>query len=403
MFTNITDATKWIESVHKFRTINDLSPMTNMCKHFGSPQHNLNAIHIGGTNGKGSTVAMLKQILLNSNIKVSTFTSPHILSFNERITYNGNDINDNELINYINRIYDSNVVEIFKPSYFDIVTLIAILYFNDVKPDLCIFEVGLGGTLDSTNVVSTKLCAITNIGLDHTNILGNTHTEILFQKLGIVDNNQLLITSMDKKYKHILEDKKINYKFISEVSEIQVNNSYTTFNYNNKTYNTSLIGIHQAYNASLVIEILNNLEFSISDNNIIKGLNNTTHVGRFEISNNIIIDGAHNKEGLENLISSIKSIYNDKEIHCIFSVLEDKLDTELISKLNNFEKVYFTDFPFYRCANRNDLYKLSNHSNKQILNQEELADLINSTNKNQILLVTGSLYFISYLKQNNYV
>ena len=178
MFTHIDDAIKWIESVKRFGDKLDLSRMELACERLGHPERNLPVIHIAGTNGKGSTVAFLKSILLQSGYNVGTYTSPYIVRFNERINYNSQDISNDDLLKYINKVYSlySEVLSELNLviTFFELVTLISFLYFSDLPVDYVIYEVGLGGTLDATNVVNPIITAITSISYDHMGVLGDT-------------------------------------------------------------------------------------------------------------------------------------------------------------------------------------------------------------------------------------
>jgi dihydrofolate synthase/folylpolyglutamate synthase len=202
MFHNSKDAINWIESVKKFGDKLDLTRMELACTILGHPEKELNVIHVAGTNGKGSTVSFLKHILLEQGYNVGTFTSPYIVRFNERITYNFNDISDDEFLLYVNKVYSLSceVLEQFNEviTFFELITLISFLYFKDKKPDYVIYEVGLGGRLDATNVVSPIITAITSISFDHMGVLGDTIQDIALNKLGIVKEHIPLVTAIDQ-------------------------------------------------------------------------------------------------------------------------------------------------------------------------------------------------------------
>ena len=195
MFTTVTDAVNWIESVKRFGDKYDLSRIELACKLLGNPEKDLPVIHIAGTNGKGSTVSYLKHILLQQGYNVGTFTSPYIVRFNERITYNDNDISDEEFVYYVNQVYKLHhkVLNEYNDviTFFELITLISFLFFKDKEVDFVIYEVGLGGKLDATNVVRPMITAITSISYDHMHILGNTLEEIALNN-GWLSNEEVM-------------------------------------------------------------------------------------------------------------------------------------------------------------------------------------------------------------------
>ena len=200
MFNNIIDAVAWIEHQVKFKPKTDLDRMRAAANALGNPQNAYKIIHVGGTNGKGSVVSYISTILAK-HMKVGTYTSPYILKFNERIKVNLDMIPDDLLLNYINQMFDFN--ESFKHSYgetlsfFELVTLIAFLYFKDQRVEIVVLEVGLGGLLDATNIVTPIASVITTIGFDHMQQLGNTLESIAYNKLGIVKPHIPLFTAVD--------------------------------------------------------------------------------------------------------------------------------------------------------------------------------------------------------------
>ena len=202
MFQTVKEAQTWIESVHRFGDKYDLIRMENACQMLGHPEKSFTRIHIVGTNGKGATLSYLKNIYLQAGYSVGTYTSPYIVKFNERITLNYDEISDEDLLYYINKIYDFNTTYLTEHqdqiSFFELVTLISFLYFKDKQPDIVLVEVGLGGTLDATNVITPIASIITNIGTDHQHVLGNTIKSIAKNKLGIVKPGVPLFTAYDQ-------------------------------------------------------------------------------------------------------------------------------------------------------------------------------------------------------------
>ena len=416
MFHNSTEAINWIESIKKFGDKLDLSRMELACSILGQPQNSFKVIHIAGTNGKGSTVSYLKHILLENGYNVGTFTSPYIVRFNERITYNYNDISDEELLCYINKIHSlyNEVLEQFNEviTFFELVTLISFLYFKDKKIDFVLYEVGLGGRLDATNVVSPIMTAITSISYDHMGVLGNTLPEIAKEKLGIVKEGIPLITAIDQEElfpifeKHTKQHNShltiIDRNLITDIEY----DSVTKFVYKLKPYKIQMLGVHQVYNASLAIEIIQQLEdlnfIKMNHDAVLRGLYKTMWPGRLERFGSIILDGAHNIGGVEKLRESMNILFKDKEIKVLYTAMADKEYFDMIRILESFAKeITFTEFDYYRCESADNLFQVSTHPNKK-MNKDAIEALkeLRKLEKNQILLITGSLYFISYMRKH---
>ena len=231
--------------------------LLNRC---GNPHNKLKTIHIAGTNGKGSTAAILQSILRAAGLKVGLYTSPHLVSFNERIRVNGSPISNDFIIDFMKKFNDD--INEIESTFFETTTVLSLCYFYFKKVDVAIIETGLGGRLDSTNVLNPNLSIITSIDIDHQNILGNTIEEIANEKAGIIKKNTPLITfKQPKKILDILRNraKTLNAKIeiVVDPQKIVVDNFSTKFVINNKTFSIPLIGEHQAYNAALAIRSSN--------------------------------------------------------------------------------------------------------------------------------------------------
>ena len=415
MFTKLDDAINWIESIKRFGDKYDLSRMELACNMLGNPENELNVIHVAGTNGKGSTVSYLKHILLSEGYNVGTFTSPYIVSFNERITYNYDDITSEELIYYINQVYNLHfeVLEKYNDaiSFFELLTLISLLYFKDKQCDFIIYEVGLGGKLDATNIVKPIITAITNINFDHMHILGDTIEEIALCKLGIVKEGiKLVTTEINPDLLELFKDYCKNKKApLTIVSESDITNPHfgelTSFNYMDEEFSIKMMGTHQVVNASLAIEIikqLNNLEkTNVSLSNIRLGLLKTNWPGRLETFGSIILDGAHNIGGVTVLRDSMQTLYKDKYIKVLFTSMADKEYFDVIKVLESFvDEIHFTDFDYPRCETAENLYNVSSHPKKYLEKSvDEAIESLRDLKDNEILLITGSLYFISLVRK----
>ena len=314
----------------------------------GNPHEKLNMIHIAGTNGKGSCSALIENVLRISGKKVGLFTSPHLINYNERISVNGESIANSEIISFIQE--NKCHIEEIKSTFFEVSTAIALDYFLKKNVDIAVIETGLGGRLDSTNIIKPKLSIITEISLDHLEILGDTILKIAKEKSGIIKHKTPVVISKQlKKVKELLLkdalEKSSQLIEVLEVSDIKLSSKGTSFIYRGKNFATSLIGKHQAYNASLVIESLKAYNSGINDDIIHKGLKSAFWAGRIQkIYKNIYFDVAHNKSSIKSMISTIKELFPQKPLFGLFCLKGDK-DLKLITEelFEVFNKLFVCD------------------------------------------------------------
>ena len=416
MFNTVEAGIAWIESIRRFGDKLDLSRMELACELLGHPERDLPVIHIAGTNGKGSTVSYLRHILLEQGYHVGTYTSPYIVRFNERITYDYNDISNDELLEYINRIYllHEQVKRDYDQivTFFELITLISFLYFHDREVDYCIYEVGLGGRLDATNVVQPMITAITSISYDHMGVLGDTLESIAWNKLGIVKSGIPMVTAVRDEtllplFEQITTEHGSDLVVLrpSDITTIQYDKE-TTFYYKNEPYKISLMGSHQVTNASLSIEIVKQMEqrglVRVDTINLKQGLLQAYWPGRMERFGNIILDGAHNIGGIEALHETIRLYYPDKYIKVLYTSMADKEYFDIIQVVEQFaDEIYFTSFDYPRCETAENLYEVSTHPNKHLAPDalQALAEL-RPSHPDELLLITGSLYFVSYIRKH---
>ncbi len=417
MFNTIKEVYDWLYTQKKITKREDLSRIKKCIEELNIVT-NYKIIHVAGTNGKGSTCSYLKNILKNTMKRVGLFVSPYVISFNERIEVNDRYISDAEIMHYANLLYTySNE---YKHKYndvipfFELTLLMALMYFTDRQIDIAIIECGLGGLLDATNILNTNLAIITNIGYDHMSVLGNTLEEIANQKLGIIKENMTALCCVKPQLKQQFRDyclqKNAKIVFVDEyVSDIYLDKK-THFKYKSEKFSTSLLGIYQAYNASLAIEAARFIDSGINDNIIQSGLEETFWPGRMEVvSSNpkIILDGAHNIDGIEALVETMSSLKADKKIKIIFSALHDKAYDKMLNCLDNIaDFYYFTTIVDTRASNPNEFLQYTAKPSKVINNIEMcLSEAIQDLKENEILLITGSLHFISIVREkiNNFL
>ncbi|WP_223591138.1 bifunctional folylpolyglutamate synthase/dihydrofolate synthase [Neobacillus bataviensis] len=426
MFTTYQEALDWIHGRLRLGIKPGLKRMEWMMERLDHPENKIKAVHIGGTNGKGSTVTFLRSILEAAGYTVGTFTSPYIEQFNERISVNGKQVSDQEILDLSNIILpladELEETELGGPTEFEVITAMSFYYFANMnKVDIVLFEVGLGGRFDSTNIIQPLASIITNIGLDHTNILGNSYEEIAFEKAGIIKEKTPIFTAVKhpgalKVIEEQAEKKEASIYRLNQEFSISSHTSLTkgeVFNLQTQTNNLdhleiSMIGEHQTENAALAVcaaQFLNQVSsFNISEQAIRSGLKSAYWPGRFEIlSENplVIIDGAHNDEGITALVHELSSRYADRDIHIIFAALKDKKLDKMIAKLDSIaNQISFVSFDFPRAADAKDLLNISQSQNKVAVDnwKSYIVEEMQNLQENSLMVVTGSLYFISEAK-----
>lgn len=414
-FVDAKSFIEWVQSQKRFSKKTNLDNMKYFCKLLCNPESSFKAIHVTGTNGKGSTVAMLTSVLMAKGYNVGTFTSPYIECFNERIAFNTKPIDDDDLLKMANR-----VIEIYpileennfpKPTFFEFITLCAFCYFKSLNNlDYAVIEVGMGGRLDSTNVITPIVSIITNVALDHMQILGNTKEAILIEKLGIVKDNIPVVCGLkEENLKMIatnvanIHNSQIVFPKYSEVKNVKCDLSDTCFTYQGQDYQLSLLGFHQVENALLVIETFNllkdNLKLSIQD--LHNGLKNTKWVGRLEKINDdpvIYIDGGHNIDGISRITEFVKSL-NIPNVRAVISISHDKELLPMIKMVDEtFDEIIFTSYTYARSAKAEDLYNLSSSKNKKCIENLDVAVKYVLINKKPITIFLGSLYLASEIR-----
>jgi len=373
--------------------------LLNRC---GNPHNKLKTIHIAGTNGKGSTAAILQSILRAAGLKVGLYTSPHLVSFNERIRVNGSPISNDFIIDFMKKFNDD--INEIESTFFETTTVLSLCYFYFKKVDVAIIETGLGGRLDSTNVLNPNLSIITSIDIDHQNILGNTIEEIANEKAGIIKKNTPLITfKQPKKILDILRNraKTLNAKIeiVVDPQKIVVDNFSTKFVINNKTFSIPLIGEHQAYNAALAIRSSNIFMGPLSYQMIKDGVKNTVWPGRFQLLNNklkIFYDVAHNSAGINTIRSTLNSLNALEKIGLII-LKEDKDVDQISNSLKGlFDELIISTVPNAQLMSIDKLNKSLNRCNiicKPIDPIEKAFNyILDKAEKGAVTIIFGSHY-----------
>ena len=318
-----------------------------LLKFLKNPQDNFKTIHVAGTNGKGSTAAMINSILISNSYKVGLYTSPHLINFNERIRVNGVTITDEEIISFMKHVEPA--INEIKSTFFEVTTAMAFHHFNTNDVDIAIIETGLGGRLDSTNVVNPSLTIMTPISLDHRNILGNTIEKIAEEKAGIIKRGVHLITANQVDNVSKILEKRVREKEAvmhpcPNPESVKLSSDGTSFEVYGNIFNTPLIGEHQAQNAALAIATIKLFNSDISNETINKGLSNVHWPGRLQrVSDKIYYDVAHNENGIKSVLNNLNRIFpasrlygllclkGDKEIDCIAKSIRSQFEMLFVS------------------------------------------------------------------------
>ena len=313
----------------------------------GNPHANLNCIHIAGTNGKGSTCAIINRILIDSGLTVGLYTSPHLINFNERIKVNDQEISDHDIAHFMNmnRAHIKNI----NTTFFETTTAMAFDYFHKKSVDIAIIETGLGGRLDSTNVVSPQVCGITSISLDHSEILGDTIEEIAKEKAGIIKNNVPVYSfEQNKKIIEIIKKKSVENNAVLSVirnREIEILTKHdlrSKFLYKGYEIDLPLSGVHQIKNCVLAIDIAKFVLKDLNKKTLNNSISKVSWPGRMEklSKKNIYYDVAHNYDGIKTLINTTKSIHPEKKMVGLFCIKAEKNIESICDLLiKNFMKI----------------------------------------------------------------
>ena len=399
---NYRESIDWLENIPTSfdSNYNNYELKLNSIKSFldflGNPQDNLKTIHVGGTNGKGSTCHIISSILQEHGFSTGIFSSPHLYDFKERIKINSNYIDENFIVDFVNDNYEYILKSDL--SFFEISFAISLCYFRLKKPEYSIIEVGLGGRLDATNIIKPLISIITNIGFDHKKFLGNNLVDIAKEKAGIIKNGVPVVIGESNT---VLNN-------IFESTALRNNSKIYYANKTNKIYETDLNGSYQNKNINTAVLAINNIfSFKINEPKILNGIKNvkknTNLIGRWQtIKNNpkIIFDIAHNVNSLELIFKELESIKS--EIKVVFGTL-DKIDQ--LKCLEIFPKT----IKYYLCSPKTkramQVSKLCQKADKLKINYKSFNSVKSAYNKavmdssdDDVIVVTGSTYLFSEIK-----
>ena len=417
---NYTESVTWLENrnipLGEF-TLDNIKELLNI---FHKPQDKLKIIHITGTNGKGSVASFISNALIENNYKVGKFTSPYITNIREEIEINNVEISEKDFADIATEVR-KKVEELdekkFFVSGFEILTSISYIYFARKNLDFAVMEVGMGGRVDATNVMEKSIPVFCHISLDHANILGDTIEKIAREKGGIVKEDSHVFSYPQeevarRELKKISLEKNSDFEEFKEdeVKILKSNEFGNIFNFRNyKDVEISLIGEHQALNASLALMVLNFLkeEYKLDEEKIKLGLKNAKNIGRTECLSKdplIVIDGSHNLDSIERIEESVKKFKYNKLI-LGFSLLKDKDHEHILKKIENIaDKIVLTEINNERHTDLDSLEsefkKFSKKEIYSIKNREEAVEkTISLAQEGDMILWCGSLYLIKDIRK----
>ncbi|ADQ14545.1 bifunctional folylpolyglutamate synthase/dihydrofolate synthase [Halanaerobium hydrogeniformans] len=418
------DPYSYINSLSLFGTKGGYNPglkrIKKLLAYLGNPEQNFNVIHLAGTNGKGSTAAFIENIYRQAGYKTALYTSPHFYHFNERIKVNGKAASTyllKDLIKELKKAVEKLKKDGFgEASFFEVVTALAFLYFEFHQPDIVILETGLGGRLDATNVIKKPLLSIiTTIDIEHSKLLGNSQSEIAYEKAGIIKENSKVLTAVTSQEALSVIEKtaaekstqliKLTQKYDKIKSSGGLKKNYLYFSSSNKKYKykLSLLGMYQAQNAALAHLAVNILksEFPFKKEDLQKGLSTVVWPGRMQkISKKplTILDGAHNPAAVKALAESLKTAAAEfNNIHLIFSALNDKDIVNMLSCFLNFKpkiQLYLAENNSFRTSTLAELEKTAKSLNfkYQLFSSLSQAaeEVVKVSKKDDLILAAGS-------------
>ena len=425
---NYNEAMKYITEVGNFGSNYGLERTFRLLELLGNPQDNLKLIHVAGTNGKGSTTAMITKMLNGLGYKVGMYTSPFLEEFEERIQINGENIPKDvlaELVTYIKPYIDKVEEEGYEhPTEFEMITVLMLLYFEREKIDFGVVEVGLGGRLDSTNVIIPIVSVITSISFDHTNLLGNNLREIAGEKCGIIKRNiPTIVFPQQEEVMDVVikkcekENSKLYIVNFNDAELLDIVKGDKPFQKvkikGEKEYilELPLLGEHQIYNLALAIKVMEVVEkqgfIHLNNKAIENSVREVMWKGRLEVlSNNplIVIDGAHNIQGITTLKNNIQKYFNYKDVYLILGILADKDVEMMVKEITPLAKKVYAVTPHSIRAElaqdlRDEIIKYNENCKAYEDYEEAFNNALKDAKENDLIIASGSLYMIGDMRK----
>lgn len=410
---NYQEALQRYDQLSKLGIQLGLERIKHLLKQLGDPQKDLRFIHVAGTNGKGSTSSMIANALIYSGYKTGMFISPYVLDFRESIQCNGRMISEEEfssLFEKVSSIASQTALHNDPPTQFEVLTAIALEFYKQNSCNAVVMEVGLGGRLDSTNVIDTPMVQVlTSISMDHTGILGDTIEKIAYEKAGIIKGSVTVIyPNMDPQAEKVITQQcqKVGSKLVKPsldtLEVLEEGLDACTFNYRGEQYEKRLTGLYQVYNAIMAISVCEELKtygFDIPQDRIKRSIKETFLPARVEKLSQeplVLLDGSHNPEGIKAL-SEILSTLSDKDMTIVMGVLADKNYEQILQILSSYGKCFIAvpvENP--RALPPQELKKVAQTYFNNVSAFEDLSEalgeVVRTCNKKSVIVVCGSLY-----------
>ena len=423
---NKNETNQWIAHYRTDQPHFGLERMVELLALRGNPHLKLKVIHIGGTNGKGSTIAFLKNMLEKMGLRVGVFSSPYLIHYTDQIAINGESILEARLesliADYRSLLEGEHVQALQGTTEFEIITAIAYDYFASEQVDVAIMEVGMGGLLDSTNVCQPILTGITTIGLDHVALLGDSLEAIAEQKAGIIKQGVPMVTGNIVPEAMVVIDQiakakqatRIAYGEAYQVSHYESIVTGEVFGYTSAVrqgrFQTGLLGLHQIENAGMALALLDSYcqatGLELPDNALVaQALEETSWPGRLEVVSReplMILDGAHNPHAIKALLATLKERFTDYQKEILFTCIKTKALEDMLDLLETLpdNKITLTHFEDSRATDEKVLKELADSRNLNFQDWQEFLDqkLSENEEKKTVRIITGSLYFLAQVR-----
>jgi dihydrofolate synthase / folylpolyglutamate synthase len=406
---------KKLFSLHTFGIKLGLNNTIGFLERLGNPQQSLKTIHIAGSNGKGSTSSFIASILQEFEFKVGLYTSPHFVKFNERVVINGKQIEDEYVASFVSD--NEKYIDEYQLTFFEVTTALAFQYFKDSNTDYCVIETGLGGRLDSTNVLDPLAVVITSISLEHTNVLGDTIEQIAYEKAAIIKNSSNVFTGLLKKEAEVVVEQKCketnSILFPLKDFIIESNDQIRLLHNkeNQLEMNAPLKGKYQKYNAALAVLTVSKTFLFKDEKKYLSGIENVSKntglQGRYEFFHKdptIIFDSAHNPEGIEYFLTEFaKEAGNYKKRTLLFGAMRDKAIGDMLLMLSEyFDEIFITEIQYERAAKAEEISEVCKQFNipiKQLNKPAKFVRSFTTRSADECLVVLGSMYLLGEIKQ----